>query len=317
MSNSISVVIPLYNKASYIEETIKSVLATPDNLLEIIVVNDGSTDESVSVVRAIADSRIKLISQNNGGVSKARNVGIREATGKLVAFLDADDRYQPGFLKAIGDLSERYPQAIAYATSYSYLIDGSLVDPTFSRALPREGFSGLATDFHSWWRRAAFFNSSSVCVNRQAILDKQLFFPEGDQSGEDHDLWFRLAENGEIAYWRRSLVVYRLGAENSLSSNKIKEQILPCYNRLINRVEQGIVPKTMRRGAKRTFANQLMGIAQYHASQGEISQAFSWLMKPYALNAGYYWIKTVIFIGRCFFTRRVRVLLQLVNWRKS
>src|SRR4051812_32162135 len=86
-----SVIIPLYNKANYIENTIKSVLNQTFTDFEIIVVNDESTDESETIVLGFNDKRIQLFNQKNQGVSVARNHGIEKAKGKLVAFLDADD----------------------------------------------------------------------------------------------------------------------------------------------------------------------------------------------------------------------------------
>lgn len=292
----ISVVIPLYNNASHIRHTIESVLVSPDNLLEIIVIDDGSTDNGGDVVRSIADDRIRLITQKNAGVSNARNLGILEAKGELVAFLDSDDRYQPGFLKAIFDLYCEYPHAIAYTTSYSYCENGMIVEPKFSKFLPPSNFKGIVTDFHLWSRGAAFFYTSSACINRQQIIDKHLFFPEGEQAGEDYDLWFRLAEDGEIAFFRQSLVVYYRGiVENNLSGMIVKDKILPCYNRLISRVESGAVPKKMRNSAKRTYANQLIEVTLYHVSKNNFQKAFSWLTHRYALHARLYWIKTAMF----------------------
>jgi glycosyltransferase involved in cell wall biosynthesis len=315
MNNFISIVIPLYNKAKYIEDTIKSILNHPDHLLEIIIVDDGSTDNSANIVNSFIDPRIRLISQKNGGVSKARNTGIQESKGDLVAFLDADDKYQPGFLKAIGGLHINYPQAIAYATSYSYLMnDGATVNPTFSNTLPKIGFSGLVTNFHSWNRKASFFYTSSVCVNRRLIIEKELLFPEGEQSGEDIDVWLRLAENGEIAYLRQSLVLYRLATENNLSSYKNKDQILPCYERLINRVERGTTPKKMRWGAKRTYSMQMMQISQNFAFNGEIFHALSWLVKPYALYAQLYWFKTLMIISRSALFQYAQSLSKFTKW---
>lgn len=85
-----SVVIPLYNKEDCIEKTIKSVLAQTNSDYEIVVIDDGSIDQSADVVKAINDERIRLISQKNQGVSAARNTGISNSNGKYVCFLDAD-----------------------------------------------------------------------------------------------------------------------------------------------------------------------------------------------------------------------------------
>jgi glycosyltransferase involved in cell wall biosynthesis len=298
LSQLISVVIPLYNKATYIEATIKSVLINTEYVSEIIVVDDGSTDGSYNVVKAMDHPLVRLISQKNGGVSKARNTGIREARGVLIAFLDADDLYRPAYLISIINMYKKYPEATAYATSYSYLCKDGFVEPIFSRALPAVGFCGPVSDFHAWGRKASFFFTSSVCVRRDAIIHHRLFFPEGEQLGEDIDVWLRISELGEIIFFRQALVEYRLDSINSLSFNNRNNEVLPCYKRLVNRLEQGRIPKQMQKGAKQTYANQLMLIAQSYAKQRAVFKACAWMFKKYAFNARYYWLKTAWIIFR-------------------
>src|SRR5690554_2358538 len=104
-----SVVIPLYNKEKYISLTLKSVLNQSFKDFEILIVNDGSTDRSVEVVKKFDDSRIRLVDQPNAGVSAARNKGIKEAKFDWVAFLDADDRWDVEFLSEIANAIKKYP----------------------------------------------------------------------------------------------------------------------------------------------------------------------------------------------------------------
>jgi glycosyltransferase involved in cell wall biosynthesis len=114
---TISVVIPLYNKAPYIERAIRSVLVQTVAPDEIIVVDDGSTDGGGDLVEAIQNPLIKLVRQENRGVSVARNRGIELAQGELIAFLDADDAWEPQYLEEIYALRRRFPEAGAYATA--------------------------------------------------------------------------------------------------------------------------------------------------------------------------------------------------------
>ena len=107
--SSVSVVIPLYNKAPHISRAINSVLGQTSPPEEIIVIDDGSTDGGGDIVKAYQDPRIRYIRQENQGVSAARNRGIELAKGELIAFLDADDAWKPKFLETISEMRSLYP----------------------------------------------------------------------------------------------------------------------------------------------------------------------------------------------------------------
>src|SRR5690606_29093225 len=115
-----SVVIPLYNKASNISKTILTVLNQNFSKFEIIIVNDGSTDNSLDIVKTFSDERIVVIDQKNGGVSKARNTGIEHAKNDWIAFLDADDLWKPNHLETIYEMIIRFPNYDVYSTSFEY-----------------------------------------------------------------------------------------------------------------------------------------------------------------------------------------------------
>ena len=99
-----SVVIPVYNKEKEIRSTLETVLVQSFIDFEVVLVDDGSSDGSMEIVKGIKDSRIRLFSQKNQGVSAARNAGIRQAVGQYIALLDADDRWEPSYLKEQYDL---------------------------------------------------------------------------------------------------------------------------------------------------------------------------------------------------------------------
>ena len=98
-----SVVIPLYNKEHYIEATIRSVLNQTCRDFEVLVVDDGSRDNSLALARKYESDRVRVIAQENQGVSEARNTGIRNAQGEFICFLDADDEWRPDYLATIDD----------------------------------------------------------------------------------------------------------------------------------------------------------------------------------------------------------------------
>ena len=109
---TISIVIPLFNKEAYIRRSIDLGFAQTFADFEVIVVDDGSTDDSADIVRRYSDPRIRLIRQENAGVSAARNRGIAAATTPFVALLDADDEWRPGFLEKVSHALSCYPDAV-------------------------------------------------------------------------------------------------------------------------------------------------------------------------------------------------------------
>ena len=113
-----SIIIPAYNLENYIAAALQSVLVQTFQDFEIIIVDDGSTDETVSIIQSFHDPRIRLVSQVNGGVSRARNAGMKKAVGAYIAFLDGDDYWYPEHLELAADFFNRHPEILAYANRY-------------------------------------------------------------------------------------------------------------------------------------------------------------------------------------------------------
>ena len=133
-----SVVIPLYNKAEYIERTLKSVLTQSFQNFEVIVVDDGSTDDSLRAARQAASGKVRIIAQKNQGTAVARNTGIEHAAGEYIAFLDADDEWKRNYLETIDTLTERYPQSDIFVTAYRVVMGNDKYNYS-SRLTPDEG----------------------------------------------------------------------------------------------------------------------------------------------------------------------------------
>lgn len=196
----ISVVMPLYNKQLEVSRAIKSVLKQTVQDFELIVVNDGSTDKGPDVVSAINDPRIRMINQENRGVSAARNRGIEETRSDLIAFLDADDEWMPYFLETIFRLQRNYPSCSVFATNYFYgHVNGSFTPPII-RGLQGFPWEGI---FESYFKVASKSDppiwSSAVIVEKKAI-NSIGGFPLGVTFGEDLLTWAKLALNCGIAY---------------------------------------------------------------------------------------------------------------------
>lgn len=203
----ISVVIPLFNKESCIANTLDSVLNQSFCDFEAIVVDDGSTDASPIIVSSIADNRVRLVTQRNGGPSSARNRGIKEAKYDYVAFLDADDLWAPVFLEEMVHLIRRFPDAHCWGFNYSVIKERKAM------TLEQKGDSGY---IDSKWKFSYFPFCSSSCCCRKSSLMELGGFDERIMYGEDLDMWFRLLLTGRGVRDTRVMAFYNQDIPNSL-----------------------------------------------------------------------------------------------------
>ena len=187
----------------------RSVLAQTYQEFEIVVIDDGSTDGSVAIVETFNDPRIRLIRQQNAGVSAARNKGIAEAKGEYVAFLDADDEWLPEFLAEIRTLQQEYPECKAQATNYVFN-SNETKSPTILHKIPFKGKRGVLSNYFEvascshppvW--------TSAVCIERK-LLQEIGGFPVGIKSGEDLLTWARIAVRTQWAYSLKVLSQYNV-----------------------------------------------------------------------------------------------------------
>lgn len=221
-----SVVIPLYNKSKSILRAVNSALNQTLKEIEIIVVNDGSTDDSADKVRAVFDPRLKLIEQANGGVSAARNLGVSRSEGCYICFLDADDEWDPGFIETIQNLITDFPDAILYSTGHRVVEGGTSTDVSTPVEL---GFRGYIADFFSTSLKGSIANSSKAVVTKDAF-NKLGGFPHGVKCGEDLYLWMRLALAGCVAHDASVLVsVHREFDAHRLERNLSVPYILEYF----------------------------------------------------------------------------------------
>lgn len=211
---SVSVVIPCYNAATWISATLRSVYAQEWSALEVLVVDDGSSDDSVE--RVVSEfPQVRVLKQRNAGVAAARNAGIQAAKGHWVAFLDADDHWLPGKLRAQMDLLRGQQDAgMAYC---SWVTWASLdLEPT-SQLL--DSLCRNETDLKLWdgpsgWIYADLLVGCSVWTST-VVIRKDLLLDLGgfDTSlriGEDYDLWLRASRVTPILRVKRPLALYRL-----------------------------------------------------------------------------------------------------------
>lgn len=216
----ISVVIPLYNKERQISHTLRSALEQSFGDFEILIVNDGSTDHSVEEVLKIQDSRIQLIHQENAGVSAARNRGIEQARFDLIAFLDADDRWDQDYLKTQYELSQKYPQCDVFACNYEFVHDDGSVHPTIIRKLSFSGQDGLLDNYFEVASCSHPPLCSSAVMIHKTALQQIGGFPVGIRSGEDLLTWAALACLYQIAYSKKTLATFISTAPSNDSQSK-------------------------------------------------------------------------------------------------
>lgn len=216
----ISVIIPLFNKAETIRNTIESVLRQTYSDFEIVIVDDGSTDRSIDIVKSISDLRIRIYSQSNAGVSAARNIGIENSRGEFVAFLDADDEWKTDYLKSQIRLTEKYPQCDVFASRYETCTNDGQISPAVINKLLFQGNDGIVDNYFqvASCSEPPLF-TSAVMVRRSAILEVG-GFPHGIKSGEDLLTWARLAARFKIAYSTTPMVSFTIEGYNVTSKPK-------------------------------------------------------------------------------------------------
>jgi glycosyltransferase involved in cell wall biosynthesis len=206
----ISVVIPLYNKQNHIYRTIKSILDQTIPEFEIVVIDDGSTDKSVEVIKGIEDSRIRVIQQDNAGVSAARNRGINEAVHRFIAFIDADDEWLPNHLETMVYLVNKYPECSVFSTNYKIIdTNGNELQPVNTRLIlsSAEQDTVLTNYFEVASKTGPPIWTGSVLIRKEALMEIG-GFPPGVSSGEDLLVWARLACAFNIAYTSRITAQY-------------------------------------------------------------------------------------------------------------
>lgn len=231
-----SIIMPLYNKENSVGRTIRSVLAQTVNDFELIIVDDGSKDRSVQIVREIQDERIRLIQQPNGGVSKARNHGIREAKGEYICFIDADDFWTPVFLETVQTLMQEFPTARMFCPSYQVSYGKKMIHPKW-RSVDLEKDS-LVRDFFEM-ATAPFWicNSSCVVVEKQILLQMEYWFPEEETVYEDFDLWIRVGVMGEVAHSNNVCATYqRITEKNARKSHTDRIVYSKTYMETLDRL---------------------------------------------------------------------------------
>lgn len=204
-----SVIIPLYNKGWRIKRAIDSVLRQKCNDLEIIVVDDGSTDDSADYVKAYKNSQIRYIYKENGGVSSARNKGVHEAQGEWLLFLDADDELTENAIKIYEEIEKKYPQSLFLAGQ----------NKLKRLAVQKSSFQlyNVSSPFLHLWLVRVVPTLRNMLVAR-SLIERYGLFDERMSYFEDLEFALRMCRCGRITYTNRQTGIYNV-EEGGLSSS--------------------------------------------------------------------------------------------------
>lgn len=212
---TISVIMPVYNAAAYLKEAIESILGQTFKDFELIIINDGSTDNSSKVIESFKDERIRYLSQKNRGVSISRNKAIKLAVGEFIAMQDADDiSAKDRFIGQINFL-EGNPRVGLVGTNYHVIDENGKLATTTDVFTDPEDLK-LAEIFSNQ------FGQGTVMIRKSYL--KGLNYEENRKLAEDYDLWARLSHQTQIANLRKPLYSWRnAGTGASTNSENLEE----------------------------------------------------------------------------------------------
>ncbi len=294
-NNLVSVIIPTYNSARYLSIAIESALSQTYPYTEIIVIDDGSTDNTYKIILPYLN-KIKYIKKINGGPASARNYGLLTSNGEYIAFLDADDYWLPGKLEQQIDYLQRNP-GVDLVHSNTWILDEKKRRyPVFNEKKPPSGnvFEEL-------------FKSNHICnltvVVRHACIEKFRFNERSRFFGsEDYELWLRISQRHKIAYLDRIVSVYRIHSTNISSELKNIYGQLHILNEIYLPIQSSLnkqYPKIINKKKKIIYfrwACCLMELGHYDDAKKRFAICF---MERYAL------IKSLLGILCCIFKSNV------------
>ena len=287
-----SVIVPLYNKAPYVRKALESIVSQTFTDLECIVINDGSSDNSLEVVKnfvdefKIYDIRFKIVDQINAGVSAARNNGVKESKGEYVCFLDADDWWKPTFLEEMDKLIKEYPDAGIYASNYIYYKPGKT---HVALSLPR----GYINYPDAYLHGEMPVTSITTCLPRK-VFDEMGGFPIGIKLGEDFLLWAKTAIKYKVAFCEKPLAYYNNDVPANLRATRNLHA--PEHHMLfhLDEIERSAISSTYSESWKALLDKlRVSGLMnywlcdEYHAQAAEELKKVDWSKQPKNAKAHY------------------------------
>ncbi|WP_435549727.1 glycosyltransferase family 2 protein [Desulfobacterium sp. N47] len=271
----VSIIIPTYNLCNMLCETIQSVLNQTEKDLEIIVVDDGSTDETANAVKRIGDSRIKYFYKDNGGTPAARNYGLERANGEFIAFLDHDDLYPKDFIEKMTAALENNPEyGLAYGELDIILPDGRK-KRDFAGGFQKSGY--LVIDCF----KEGFVHTSSSVMRRSALSDCR-YDEQLRQSYEDADFFLRLALKIKFIFVPDVRGIRREHYDNLSVKVGVKPTRILVLERFYNILGgKNVVPKKI---AYKKLSNACRKVAKYYLKENMRKASISIYKKAIKYN---------------------------------
>ena len=213
-----SIIIPLFNKEDYVKDTLLSVFKQVFNDFEVIIVNDGSTDNSLNIINTLKDDRIQVFTKTNEGVSSARNFGMNKASGKFLTFLDADDVWEETFLEQIHELIIRHPKEHIFATALKIQTKKETYFATYNNLNLQASEVGILDYFQNSLDHSILHCASSVfskeAINTIGEFDITL------STSEDTDYWIRVGLKYVIVFLNKPLATHHVVDNGLTKSNR-------------------------------------------------------------------------------------------------
>ncbi|HEY8205738.1 MAG TPA: glycosyltransferase [Pyrinomonadaceae bacterium] len=272
---TVTIIIPAYNVAPYIDEALESVFAQTFADYEVIIVNDGSSDtEDLERRLESFSDRIRYFKQENRGAGAARNVGLRAARGEFIAFLDADDLWLPNYLEEQLEFIREHDGDLVCANAINFG-DSVFAGRTYMEFLmPGAAPTGRIT-FLGLVSAKQSLNTPGVVTRRQSIIDVG-FFDEGLRNSQDFDLWLRLINKGARAFYHDRVLVKIRWRAGSLSGDEINRMTRQL--KVLRKIETDFdLPKAEREAVARAIAGRRtllrFELGKIYLSQGEFEKA--------------------------------------------
>lgn len=255
MKNLISVIIPVFNGEKFIEKAVRSALNQSHSPLEVIVVDDGSTDGTAAILAGLGDA-IQVIGIANSGVSNARNVGIRASRGEILAFLDADDVWDSNKLQEQLAVMKRYPSVAFCCCDFivfnKYLGRNVKHIATVAKTRPLVFDRPLTGDPYVTLIRTNFVGTASNVMVRRSLLDSTGLFDTNYRQAEDYDLWLRCALLTDFVILSHCLL-RKVTHDHNLTGNYL--ETLQCHEQVLMKIQRE--NKAHLREGKRWQTSQL------------------------------------------------------------